>query len=283
MKNPPTETKHGNLLLSKREMRGYVLRFDKAYNDLVFQRQEAGYLHNTAEWGSWIYDCLKRHDTDGIREALLKVNIDYQPGTLSREDLRSGKNLIVSLISVMVHFAVRDRIIDNELALTAADVCILLCEDTGSHEELLRTAYAGLCKISDLMQSYREREYHYLARQAKEYIFQHLHDEIRIKDMADALHVSAEHLSRTFHAAEKVTLKQYILEERVDRAKNLLRFSDITVAEISRYLAFSSQSHFAEIFKKYTGKSPTEYRQDYSDNRMKQEKTRKNTEKFPRN
>ena len=121
------------------------------------------------------------------------------------------------------------------------------------------------------MQSYREREYHYLAKQAKEYIFKHMHEEIRIKDIAASLHVSAEHLSRSFHAAEKITLKQYILEERIYRAKNLLRFSDISIAEISRYLAFSSQSHFSEVFRKFTGKSPLIYRQDFSDAYIKQD------------
>lgn len=260
-----SEIKQESIILSDKYMKSYLNHFDQIYNELVFERQEEGMIHNTEEWGNWIYDSLKRHNLDAIREALLRINKDYQPGKLSNESLRSGKNLIISLISVMVHFAVRDRIIDNEFALSAADVCILLCEGTNSHEELLRTAYAGLCKISDLMQSYREREYHYLSRQAKEYVFKHLHEEIRVKDIAAVLHVSAEHLSRTFHASEKITLKQYILKERIERAKYLLRFSDFTVAEISRYLAFSSQSHFIEIFKKYTGKKPIEYRRDCSD------------------
>ncbi len=255
--------------LSRQYLQNYVLQFEKKYNEVVFERQESGFIHNTAEWGLRIYDCLKRHDTDGILETLNIGNTDYTPGRLSKEELRSSKNLIISLISVIVHFAVRDRIIDNELALTAADVCILLCEETTNREDLRRTAYAGLCKISELMQNYHDRDYHYLVKQAKEYVYKHLHEEIFVKNIAGSLGVTPEHLSRTFHHAEKITLKQYILDERIERAKNLLRYSDISIAEISRYLAFSSQSHFADIFKKRTGKSPTEYRQDFSDSYIK--------------
>ena len=251
--------------LSRKYLQDYVNRFEKAYSSVVFERQESGFLHNTSEWGEQVYGCLLRHDIDGMLEALNTVGRYYNPGKLSKEELRSSKNLIISLISVMVHFAVRDRVIDNELALTAADVCILLCEETGCREDLLRTAYAGLCKISDLMQDYREREYHYLVKQAKEYVYKHLHEEIFIKDMAGALGISAEYLSRTFHKAEGITLKQYILDERIERAKNLLRFSDRSVSEIARYLAFSSSSHFADVFRKKTGKNPARYRQDFSD------------------
>lgn len=255
--------------LNRKDLQNYVVKFEKKYNEVAFERQESGLIHNTSEWGSRIYDCLKNHDTEGMLEALNLVSTDYTPGKLSKEELRSGKNLIISLISVMIHFAVQDRIIDNEHAMTAADVCILLCEETRNREDLLRTAYAGLYKISDLIQSYHDREYHYLVKQAKEYVFKHLHEEIVIKNMANALGVTPEHLSRTFHQAEKITLKQYIIDERIERAKNLLRFSDSSIAEISQYLSFSSPSHFSEVFKRKTGKSPAEYRKDFSDSYLK--------------
>ena len=249
---------------SRQYLNNYMNRFEKMYTDLVFERQESGYLHNTAEWGYWVYDCLKAHKQDALLEALNDVVQDYNPGKLSREELRSSKNLTISLISVMVHFAVRDRIIDNELALTAADVCILLCEETRTRSELRQAAYAGLCKISELMQDYENREYHYLVQQSKDYIYKHLHEEIFCRDIADSLSVSQEHLSRTFRKAEGISLKQYILDERIERACNLLRNSDYSISEIARFLALSSSSHFATVFRRKKGKSPAVYRQDFS-------------------
>mgnify|MGYP004642885721 FL=1 len=249
--------------LSRDYLDHYQKVFEKRYEKLAFERQENNYLHNSVEWGNWIYDCLKRNDTDNMIRALNTVTDDYHPGKLSADDLRSKKNLIIGLISVLSNWAAKDRLVDNELVLTAADVCILMCEETKHDTELLQCAYAGLVKISDLMKQFREQTYHPLVKAAKEYIYQHLHDEICLKDLSAYLGVTPEHLSRTFHHAEGITLKQYITEERIHRARNLLRYSDYSITEIASYLAFSSPSHFTEIFKSATGKTPTEYRRDF--------------------
>ncbi len=253
------------IILSREYLDDFVRKFEKRYSKTVFERQESGYIHNTVEWGNWVYECLKRNDTDEIVSALNSVNVNYNPGRLSIDALRSSKNLVISLIATMSNLAARDRIVDNELALTAADVCISMCEETVTREELQRCAYAGLVKMSDLMKQYREREYHPIVKSAKEYVYKHLHQEMHIKDIASELGVSHEYLSRTFRKAEGITLKQYITGERIDRARNMLRFSSYSVSEIARFLAFSSQSHFAEVFRRETGKSPLEYRRDFSE------------------
>ena len=257
------------LIISGQYLKEYVQQFEKRYSETVFERQESGYIHNTVEWGSWVYECLKNNDTDGLIEAMNTVGERYRPGRLSRETLRSSKNLVISLIATMSNMAAKERIVDNELALTAADVCIMMCEETTNHEDLMKNACAGLMKISSLMAEYREREFHPLVREAKEYIYKHLHEEIHVYEIADSLGVSPEHLSRVFHKAEGISLKKHIINERISRARNMLRFSDLKVSEIARYLAFSSQSHFAETFRRETGKSPLEYRRDFSDEYVK--------------
>lgn len=49
----------------------------------------------------------------------------------------------------------------------------------------------------------------------------------------------------------------------MEAAENMLKFSDYTYAEISSILAFSSQSHFARVFKQRTGYTPKQYRDAY--------------------
>ena len=256
------------ITLTQEYLKDYVAAFERRYSQTVFDRQEAGYVHNSVEWSNWLYERLKENDIDGMLAALNSLYENYQPGKLSEDALRSSKNLAISLISCISNFAARDRIVDNELALTAADVCIMMCEETQSREELIKCCYAGLVKLSDLMQEYRNREYHQLVRYAREYVYKHLHEEIQVKKMARDLSVSPEHLSRAFHKAEGITLKEYIMEERIERARNLLRFSEYSIAEISRYLAFSSQSHFTDIFHRKTGKTPGEYRRDFSEKQL---------------
>ena len=54
---------------------------------------------------------------------LSTVTVDYHPGRLAVNDLRSKKNLFIGLITAVSNWAARDRLVDNELVLTAADVC----------------------------------------------------------------------------------------------------------------------------------------------------------------
>lgn len=61
-----------------------------------------------------------------------------------------------------------------------------------------------------------------------------------------------------------MTLTDFILKEKTEEAKRLLRYTDKPITSISAYLGFSSQSHFSRTFKKYTGSLPNEYRKRHN-------------------
>jgi AraC-like DNA-binding protein len=56
------------------------------------------------------------------------------------------------------------------------------------------------------------------------------------------------------------TINEFITLVKVDEAKRMLRVTNNTIAQISDYLAFSSQSYFQNVFKKIEGCTPREYR-----------------------
>ena len=97
--------------------------------------------------------------------------------------------------------------------------------------------------------------------QSKDYIFKHLHEKIRIQDIAEYLHLNANYLSELFRQCENVTLTDFILQEKVKLTRNLLACSPYSYIEIATYLGFSSQSHLGKVFKKYTGMSVGEIRE----------------------
>lgn len=82
---------------------------------------------------------------------------------------------------------------------------------------------------------------------------------------AEALGITPDYLSKIFKKTEGVSLKRYILQERITRAENLLRYSEYSIIEISKYLGFSTQSHFTQVFKKYCGMTPQAFRNQYSE------------------
>lgn len=69
--------------------------------------------------------------------------------------------------------------------------------------------------------------------------------------LAKELFLSRPYLSRRFKEETGESLTDFILKEKTEEAKRLLRYSDKSLTAIGNYLGFSSQSHFARVFKKY--------------------------------
>ena len=245
--------------VSEAYLDSYIQSFEQRFTQVQFLRQESGFLHNSFEWGYLIYESVKKNDKQELAR-LLNGEKPFRYGVLSKEKLRSTKDLVICLISAIIQFAMLDRIVESELAFTAADVCIQLIEEAATVNDVICHAHASLYKLSDFIAEYRQRTYHPIVQQAKEYIHQHAHEPIRTGQLAQALGVSREYLSRTFKAVEGISLCAYIRDNRIKTAKKLLRHSERSILDISRYLGFSSQSHFTESFKAETGTTPQEYR-----------------------
>lgn len=97
----------------------------------------------------------------------------------------------------------------------------------------------------------------------KEYIYSHIKERITIEDLADEFGVSASYLSRLFKKEVGIPISTYIREQKIEIAKNLLRFSDYSMIEIANRLSFSSQSHFIQQFRESVNMTPKKYRDMY--------------------
>lgn len=243
---------------------GYLKEFDRRFSDILFVRQEAGVLHNSFEWGYSIYEHVKNHNIDGLSQ-LLSLQNGWRCGTLAIDELRSTKNACLCLVSYVVQNSIHERLTDNETFYNMSDACIQLIEESATRQEAVCCTYASLVKLADTLYQYRQTNYHYLVRRAKEYIFKHFHERITVEDIASTLSVSTAYLSRVFREAEKISLKQYLQRERIEHAKNMLRYSNDPIQSISHCLCFVSQSHFTECFRKATGLTPLKYRNQFSE------------------
>jgi AraC-like DNA-binding protein len=83
---------------------------------------------------------------------------------------------------------------------------------------------------------------------------------ITVSECADFCKMSKVHFSRFFKQITGMPPVQFVLKIRIDRAKELLDFTDKSIAEIAEASGFPDQNYFARTFKKITGMSPTQYR-----------------------
>lgn len=93
-----------------------------------------------------------------------------------------------------------------------------------------------------------------------DYIYNHIHRRITIKELANFLELSESYLSKLFHNEIGMSVSDYIRTQKIERAKNLLKYSDYNIIDIANYFSFSSQSHFTQAFEKQVGLSPKKYR-----------------------
>lgn len=96
--------------------------------------------------------------------------------------------------------------------------------------------------------------------QCTDYIYSHINERITINELADYTELSPSYLSRLFKQNLGISVSDYIREKKIEKAENLLKYSEISLIEIANYLAFSSQSHFIQTFEKYVGLTPKKYR-----------------------
>lgn len=93
------------------------------------------------------------------------------------------------------------------------------------------------------------------------YIYSHLHEKITVEDLAKEVDLHPSYLSHLFREQMGCTLHNYILDQKILTAKQMLQFSDRSYAEIANLLSFSSQSHLIQVFSKKVGMTPKQFRE----------------------
>ena len=95
---------------------------------------------------------------------------------------------------------------------------------------------------------------------ALDYIQAHLDSGILLEDLAGAVGLSPFHFAKLFKLSTGSTPHQYVLQRRLERAMELLRSSEATLSEIALESGFADQSHFANVFRRFMGVTPSRYR-----------------------
>ncbi len=103
-----------------------------------------------------------------------------------------------------------------------------------------------------------------LTEAADAYMAAHYSEDIYMDTIAQALNVSAKHLSKVYKQQRCINLTDQLVFIRVERAKELLRDTDRTITDIMSRTGFVSRATFLRSFKKYTDISPSVYRHLYN-------------------
>ncbi len=97
-----------------------------------------------------------------------------------------------------------------------------------------------------------------------EYINQHIHAVVEVKELAAISRLSESQFRRKFKKVFRLSPVQFLLKLRILKACSLLRSSALTIGEVSDQCGFESQNYFARYFRQQMGSTPRDYRKRYS-------------------
>jgi AraC family transcriptional regulator len=101
----------------------------------------------------------------------------------------------------------------------------------------------------------------YKLRRVQEFIDAHLEQDLSLAEIARVSDLSQYHFARAFRKSTGLTPQQYLMQQRIERAKQLLAKEDLPIVEISLRTGFKNQSHFTTLFRKFTKFTPKNWRE----------------------
>ena len=234
---------------------------------LKFNMQENSIVHNSYMREKRQLAFIRQGDPEGALRSSQEPMLG-PVGTLSKDPLRSRKNVAICAMAIYARAAIDGGIISDD-AFAAGDSWALKIDEADSIEKIqafeteMPVFFAQMVKDHNEKMDRNQEQENKLVEQCKKYVFQHMHEKITVKMIADALYVHPDYLSNLFSKTTGITIKQYIGREKIRLSQNLLVYSPYDCRSIASYLGFASQSHFGKVFKEHTGMTPNQYRMRY--------------------
>lgn len=241
-------------------------RFEAAMREKVHQvfctMQETSAVHNPYAQELREQESIRAGDLDALYRSFEETYVG-KIGTLSPDPLRNAKNLAIVLVTLASRSAIAGGMLP-EVVFSMSDAYIQRAEEMKNPGEALalgRQAEVEYCTEVGRLSSGSRRSA--LVVRCKDLIVQQLHSKLTVQTLAQQLDVAPDYLSHLFNREEGIRLSEYIAREKINSAKNHLVYTEDSYGSLAFLLGYSSQSHFIQAFRKQTGMTPKQYREQY--------------------
>ena len=212
-----------------------------------------------AEFNSRMSQALESLDVLSVREALqqLKSQMLASPGITGHELLQMTKEVCNLYLFFMKNYRIRieDDFLENYNR--GADNC-------ASAQELFDYLIRKITASYDMAARLKRQDENRPVRVAKQYIGEHYASALTLEEVSAVAGLSPAYLATVFKKDTGMTFLEYVSKVRMDMAKQLLKETSCTVADICEKVGYSDVRYFTKTFTKYSGLKPNEYRKLYS-------------------
>jgi two-component system response regulator YesN len=137
-------------------------------------------------------------------------------------------------------------------------------ERCASLPEIVERVGALIRRIMERDRNQRIQRGSFAVERAKAFIAEHLVESFRLEDVAESVTLSPAYLSSLFKKETGENLSDYVQRLRLERAKALLKSTNLTIQEIAAGVGYADAKHFSKLFSRMTGARPQDYRKMYA-------------------
>jgi AraC family transcriptional regulator len=201
--------------------------------------------------GEWVGLVNVPHLHLGISDAALMASSDGAYGEVELRACRKFANPRLSALVAAAHAEMVAGFPSGRLFLDSVEqaMAIALVTDRAVRHRPVQIYQGGLGAAR--------------LRRIKELVDAKMEDDLGLDEMAESVGLSTAHFARMFRKSTGETPHQFVLRQRIERAKTMLRGPDARVLDVAVACGFKTQQHFAQVFRDVCRVSPTEYRQDF--------------------
>ena len=238
---------------------------EKDLAGLSYIQREQSFVHHTYDEECRLFELIKRGE-ERVVELDSRKFCGAHNGHLSNDPLRDKKYLFVVETTLAARAAIEGGV-PEQTAYNLGDLYVQqadLCQSIAQVEKLHREMVADYTRRSASVKKQTIDSRPVL--QCMDYIHWNMHKRITVRELAEHVGLTPSYLSVLFKEKTGLSVSEYIRQNKVEAAKNMLRYTKLGYAEIAATLSFSSQSHMARLVRQNTGMTPREYRNFYFKN-----------------
>lgn len=225
----------------------------------IFRQREESAFHVPMDFEESLTRAVETGDR-ALLERTLFMPVPGRVGRMSQNELRQQKYAFVCLATLVSRAAIRGGLAVE----TAFNLSDLYCQRADLLTEIPLLQNLTFTMLMDLCGKVREAQkmptVSPLIEKCLTYISVHLHEPVGLEDLSRHCNLCGRSLSLRFRKELGMSIPDYIHREKLREAEYMLRHTDYSLSAITMYLNYPSQSYFTQVFKKYRGQTPQQYR-----------------------
>ena len=230
---------------------------------IIAQKQlllDENIIHDTYTFERKMLNLIKEGNIPAL-ERLLQSGPVGSEGLLSRDNpIRQSKNLAIVSVTLVTRAAIEGGM-NPDLALTLSDLYIQQIEEINDPSKIITIQQELVFEFAKRVCDLKQKGASKFVQDCLSYIQKNIYSDIQADDIADFIGMSTNYVSQKFKQELGESISSYVKRAKIDEARSLLQYGDLSLTDISERLGFSSQSFFTSVFRKQTGLTPRQFRE----------------------